>query len=427
MKANTKVIVTTLRVMVLSTIAFLVIPKNVSPPKGNTQYIHEDRIFDENGSEIVWRGAGGSYLFHAGDDYQEAWQRHLPEIQAMGLNTIRLAFKFPWDTSTADVLDYTKLAWIVGFLGKNNIKSILDNHGRTGFGSQNLINSWKELAAQYVGDDRIIAYELFNEPFPGTWDQSVKTKEDAIRVFANLTREIRNIDSNHIHVWPLSEHYFSSLEEASRHFEPNIAFTVHRWWTYVQQEFEFWTPEQLADFTLGYLIQIRERFHVPIWLGEFGAHPPFNSSNPEWLLTEQLLSGLETQAIGWNLWMGRTTLSKPWNRYLNFFPLKITNAFLIRQAWQPPSPKLTDYVINQSNVEFLDLYRIKMWHNGDYVTLRPGIVIFVITNHRLDDGSIEIISQEEIRVKENMRVSNEEGTSRHPGDWNIIVYLRGLA
>jgi len=70
--------------------------------KGAFQYVSGDKILNENGSEVMWRGAGGSYLFHAGDGYREAWERHLPEIKAMGLNTIRLAFAFADSTPNPD-------------------------------------------------------------------------------------------------------------------------------------------------------------------------------------------------------------------------------------------------------------------------------------------------------------------------------------
>jgi aryl-phospho-beta-D-glucosidase BglC (GH1 family) len=148
------------------------------------QYVSGDKIFDGNGSEVIWRGAGGSYIFHARDRYQEAWQLHLPEIQAMGLNTVRLAFAFPdsginpeYGTPSADILDFNKLDLVLDFLTAHQIKAILDLHNWADmigdFGSQKLVDDWVRVAVRYRGDSRIVAYELFNEPGSETWAPSI--------------------------------------------------------------------------------------------------------------------------------------------------------------------------------------------------------------------------------------------------------------
>jgi hypothetical protein len=408
------------------------------PHANAVQYVDEDKIFDENGREVIWRGAGGSYLFHTeGDDYKTAWKTHMAQIQGMGLNTLRLAFAFADSAPnpetgkpSADILDFEKLDWILDFLDKHNMKAILDLHNCLDmygdFGSQKLVDDWVVVAQRYRGDSRIVAYELFNEPYWGTWGPSVKTKWDVLRAYTNLTREIREVDSGHIHIWQSEGCYLPPLEEVIGEFEPNIVLTAHRWWTHRLQEFEIWTPEQLSYMVLGYLAEIKTKFNVPFWLGEFGAHYPFNSSNPEFLLTQQLLFRCEEQVIGWNLWMGRTAMDRPWHQYLDFFPLDVYDANVTGQPWESPSPKLTDCVIEQRGAESLEFYRMEMWHNNDYVIITPKITILVITNHKLPDGSYEVVSEEEIEVINQITVRNEEGTTTHPGDWNVIIYVLPL-
>jgi hypothetical protein len=406
-----------------------------STPEELVQYVSGDRVFNGNGSEVIWRGAGGSYLFHAGDRYQEAWQSHLPEIQFMGLNTIRLAFAFAnsaprpdYEKPSADILDFDKMDWVLDFLSQHGIKGILDLHNYDDmfgdFGSQKLVDNWRFVAQHYRGDSRVAAYELFNEPSVSTWDSSIRSKTDVARFYAELTDAIREVDQEHIVIWG-SQPYVPPLEEIIDFLRPSMVFTFHRWWTNTKEEFEMWTPEQLSYMSLSYAVEYRKKLNVPFWFGEFGSNGPFNSSDPEWVLTEQHLWRCEEQVVAWNLWMGGTSLNKPWNRYLPFFPLKVYSHNLVRQPWNPPGPSFAGYVVDWKGVDRLEPYRIEMWGKGDYVTLKPGIVIRVIVNHTLPNGTLVIVSDLELALTEETTITNIEYSVEYPGDWNTKIYPVG--
>lgn len=387
--------------------------------RSRAQRVYRDKILDGNGEEVIWRGVGASYLFHSGD-YIAAWNLHLPEMKAMGLNTLRLCFRFPFDNvSSADLLDYGKLDEVLSLLDENNIKAILNNHGGVGFGSLELIYAWKELALRYSKDVRIVAYELFNEPYASTCDaRRVKSREDVAESYRNLTREIREIDSDHIHIWQSSQ-YLPPLDTIREYLEPNIVFTVHRWWTNRPQELEIWTPKELSYLTMAYIIEMREELRVPFWFGEFGAH----AFNEEWLLAEQIVHRCEEQAVGWSLWMGRVDKNQPWNHYLGFFPLKIYNQELFRHPWQQPSSNVEDYVVEQFGVDFLEFYRIEMRQYYDYVILSPRITILVIISERLQGNSVEFISEERIEVTELLKVSNDPPFEGDLRDFHLMIYM----
>lgn len=393
------------------------------------QYVYGDKIF-ENGKEVIWRAAGGSYLFHAGNLYREAWQLHLPEIQAMGLNTVRLAFAFndssqnPQSSApSADILDFSKLDWVLDFLDNYNIKAILDLHNCEDmygdFGSEKLFNNWMALAQHYMGDSRVVAYELFNEPNSLTWSPSIQSKMDAARFYIELTNAIREVDPRHIVIWE-SQPYVPPLEEIADSLPQNMVFTFHRWWTDRKWEFER-TPEQLSYMSLSYAVEYRKKLGVPFWFGEFGSNYPLNSTNPEWLLTEQHLWRCEEQVIGWSLWMGRTSLNTRWNHYLPFFPLKVYNQNLVQKTWTPPDPSFVGYVADWMGVDRLEPYLIEMWNKGDYVTLEPGIIIRVIVNRSLN-STMEVVSDQRFPLTRETTIMNVEDTIEHPGDWNTIIY-----
>lgn len=399
------------------------------------QFVFGDRILDENGSEVVWRGVGGSYLFHAGDRYKEAWQKHLPEIQTMELNTVRLAFAFgdsginpDYGVPSADILDFEKMDWVLDFLDQHGIKGILDLHNwkdmRGDFGSQMLVDNWRTVAQHYRGDPRVAAYELFNEPFGSTWAPSIKSQMDVARFYGELTDAIREADSEHIVIWQ-SQSYIPPLEGIVDMLRPNTVFTFHGWWTTRKEEFDTLTPEEISYNSLASAVYYRKKLEVPFWFGEFGSDIPFDASNPEWLLAEQHLWRCEEQVVGWNLWMGRTDAGKPWNHYLPFFPLKVFNLDLVRQPWNPPAPSFMDHIIDNKGVDVLEPYRVELWHNGDYVTLKQGIIVRVIVNRRLLDGTVEIVSDQEWALTEETTIMNVEGTAECPGDWNTKIYSVG--
>ena len=177
--------------------------------------------------------------------------------------------------------------------------------------------------------------------------------------------------------------------------------------------------------TVAYAVENRMKLQVPFWFGEFGSAYPFNGSNPEWLLTEQHLLRCEEQLIGWNLWMGKTESSKPWNCYLPFFPLSTFNSDFVRLTWENMSGKLTDHILDSHGVDAFEPYRIELWNNKDYVTINPGIKVLVITNRRSPEGIIETVSMQQIAISDNLTIANEEGTSLHPGDWNTKLFVVG--
>jgi len=350
----------------------------------------------------------------------------------MGLNTIRLAFAFidsspnpDYGTTSADVMDFSELDWVLNFLDQHGVKTILDLHNwkdmEGDFGSQKVVDDWIEVAARYRGDSRIVAYELFNEPAWSTYDKTWMTnKTDAIRAYAQLTDAIRQVDPEHIVIWASSNFLPAEFPEGFEEYvRQNVVYSVHKWYhdysTSDKLEFELWTPEQLSYMSVGYLVEMRDKLNAPFWLGEFGSHYPMNESNPEYLLTEQILLRCEEQAIGWNLWLGHGRARD----YLPFFPLKVYNQHLVRKPWSYLAPKLTTYVIDQQGADKLEPYQIEMWHRNDYVTLKGGISILVITTRESPNGIFDVLSKEEEYVTGMLKIRNEE---EYAEDRNVRIY-----
>jgi len=416
-----------------------------------THHVVGDRIIETiTEAEVVWRGNATPYAF--GDnlgnpvDYMVAWNNHLPQIQQMGLNTIRLTFRFPDSTigtgRGGDDLEYAKLDKVLAFLSTHNIKGILDCHNyadmATDFGSQKLIDDWVALANHCKGYESVVAYELFNEPGYWEWDRTWMTsKNDVVTAYRQLTNAVRAVDPEHIVIWE-SSNYLPDLLTIKDLLLPNTVFTLHRWWSFKKEEINIWGPEKLSYMTIGYPVDYRKRLNVPFWFGEFGTHGVYDETNPEWVLTHEHLKRCQEQLMGWNLWYGGY-YKNPWTYYLPFFPLP---SYSKRQPWVFPVPSLFDYIV-ESNVDLLEPYVIEMWHTNDYVTLKPGIVVNVKKSQLQCDKQITkpwdrtectnaggtmksvLVEDKTVSVKEQTTIKNEEETTTYPGDWNTRIYPIG--
>jgi len=412
------------------------------------QKVIGDRIF-ENGKEVIWRACGGSYLFHEPDRYLEAWQLHLPEIKAMGLNAMRLEFIFadsqvpsPPEGEVQDVLDFEKMDAILDFLSANGIKGILSLlNWKTmygDFGTQKVRDDWRRVAQHYAGDERVAAYELFNEPGSSTWDPSIVDKMGVAREYAALTDVVRVEDPDHIAIWTVKSYlpYTMPLSNQLKgvfdlYGRPNIVCSGH-WWPHKEYDFRGWGPETLCYKDLEWHVKARELLGIPQWVGEVGAlTSPFDHTNPEYAYTERMLWLCEQQAIGWELHMGPCYLTKPWNHYLvdPIFPLKVYNSKLVRQPWKPPMPDLRKHISAVSGAASDDKWYLVLKGNGDSVTLTPGIIVKVFAFKKDTTKPWpfigEVIRDEVVEVKTLTTITNYENTSEFPGDYDTEIYSIG--
>ena len=276
------------------------------------------------------------------DNVLNLWKTDIEDrMQKWSFNTVRLGFAFPdaGDT-TRHVIDYTELDQVLDLFDSYEIKVILDLHNYEDmegyFGSDAWINSWVELASNYREDDRIIAYEIFNEPFGqdkasriNTWDSSITgggsgiddDSEGVASALAECVDAIRATGDNHTIVYPDPWWFRPSIAEVydpltflnSSYSRENIVVTMHPWFLWENQ-----TLPKMNEFFLGQV----EKFeawteYYPIWIGEFGAASPHEKP---WItqktLCEQIVNYAISEGIGFNFWITRESIEKrgeTWN------------------------------------------------------------------------------------------------------------------
>ena len=145
---------------------------------------------------------------------------------------------------------------------------------------------WRKLAERYAGDPWIGGYDLLNEP---NWTFEGKDKngreDEANRpiwdLYQAITRAIREVDTAHLIIVE-GNGWGNNYNGFPEPWDANLAMSFHKYWNPN-------TEEAIAKF-----LALRERYRVPVWLGESG------ENTNEWF--RECVSLVERHGIGWAWW-----------------------------------------------------------------------------------------------------------------------------
>jgi endoglucanase len=147
---------------------------------------------------------------------------------------------------------------------------------------------WSKLADRYKDEPWIGGYDIMNEPNWGFSDYendknglNEKGNEPLKKLLVAITKAIREVDQKHIIIiegngW--GNNYNGMLPP----WDDNMVISYHKYWNYND------------DKSLQAMLETREKYNVPIWLGETG-----ENSNV-WFT--QAIELLERHNIGWAWW-----------------------------------------------------------------------------------------------------------------------------
>jgi endoglucanase len=153
---------------------------------------------------------------------------------------------------------------------------------------QKTIALWKKLAERYVNEPWIGGYDLINEPNWGFEDYEndknglKESKNEPLKkLLMDITKAVREVDNKHMLIiegngW--GNNYRNMLPP----WDNNMVLSYHKYWNYNDQG------------SIAHIIQSREEYNVPVWLGETG-----ENSNV-WFT--QCIHLLEKNNIGWAWW-----------------------------------------------------------------------------------------------------------------------------
>ena len=144
------------------------------------------------------------------------------------------------------------------------------------------VELWKKIALRYSNNNWIGGYDLLNEP---NWDLAggVALKQ----LYTDIIAAIRQVDTNHLIFiegnWFAND--FTGLlptTPGSPLMDQNMAYSFHKYWN------------STVTGSIQWMLDIRNNFNVPLWLGESG-----ENSN-EWF--NRTIKMLEDNKIGWSWW-----------------------------------------------------------------------------------------------------------------------------
>jgi aryl-phospho-beta-D-glucosidase BglC (GH1 family) len=145
---------------------------------------------------------------------------------------------------------------------------------------EHLIAIWRRLATHYRDEPVVLGYDLLNEPIPH-FPKLAPLNPTLEPLYKKLVVEIRQVDAHHI-LFLGGAQWDTNFSVFGRPFDANVAYTFHKYWT---------KPDETV---LRQYIDFRERYDVPIWLGESG------ENTDEWIA--QFVKALEKNNIGWAFW-----------------------------------------------------------------------------------------------------------------------------
>jgi aryl-phospho-beta-D-glucosidase BglC (GH1 family) len=229
-------------------------------------------------------------------------------IRIAGFNSIRIPLHYKFFLSD-DAPGFHYLDRVVSWARENGIWVILDLHcapgGQTGtniddslgypwlFGSvrnQDLaVAVWARIAAHYQKEPTVLGYDLLNEPIP-PFAQIALYKDKIVPLYQRIIRGIRQVDAHHILILEGAD-WAGNFDIFSPPVADDVVYSFHR----------YWMPSALA--TIQPYIAFRNRYNVPIWLGESG------ENDSEWIRT--FVRMLEDNQIGWCLWPYKKMRANP--------------------------------------------------------------------------------------------------------------------
>ncbi len=335
-------------------------------------FLHRDgqKIVDANGKNIILRGLGlGGWMVQEGymiqtgafagsqykikqkindligttatEEFYKAYKkngitkRDIDSLAAWGFNSIRLPMHYNLYTPAIETEKDGKITWLeegfkmtddlLNWCAANKIYLILDLHAAPGgqgkdaaisdyddskpslwestANQDKMVALWEKLAERYKDSQWIGGYDIINEPnwnFTGTnqngCDETLNAPLRALQV--RITKAIRAIDTNHL-IFIEGNCWGNNYNGMFPLWDENMALSFHKYWN----QNDIPSIQKMLDY--------RNEYNVPIWLGESG-----ENSNV-WF--EESISLMESNNIGWAYWpmkkienlAGVTSVTKP--------------------------------------------------------------------------------------------------------------------
>jgi len=283
-------------------------------------------------------------------------------LHRAGFNAIRVPLHYILFESD-DAEGFKQLDRLIAWSRAENLYVILDLHaapgGQTGANiddsagypwlfrspleQEHLSVIWRRLATHYRDEPAVLGYDLLNEPIPH-FPELVELNPSLEPLYRKLSAEIRKVDVHHI-LFLGGAQWDTNFSVFGKPFDADVAYTFHKYWS---------APDESV---LQPYIEFRDRYDVPIWMGESG------ENTDEWIA--QFAKVLEKNNIGWAFWPykkmenSRAVVSivppSDWRKIVEFAKLPRGTANVEQRLQARPDQK----TITRAFAEFLESMRLQ--------------------------------------------------------------------
>jgi endoglucanase len=291
-------------------------------------------------ARVFWRTWRDTYITR--DDI------HL--IHQAGFNSIRVPIHYKFFASD-DAEGFQLLDRLVQWSKAENLYLVLDMHaapgGQTGTNiddsngypwlfndvgaQQQFLDTWQRIARHYRNEPTILGYDLLNEPIPN-YPKLMPLNPLLEPLYKRVSAVIRKEDSHHILILGGAQ-WDTNFDIFAPPFDSNVIYEWHK----------YWVPA--SDQTVAHpYIDFRQKYHVPVWMGESG------ENTDEWISGFRAV--LEKSDIGWAFWpykkMGSTsaieTVAPPqeWSSIVEYSKLPDGAGLTQQRLLQRPEQALID-------------------------------------------------------------------------------------
>jgi aryl-phospho-beta-D-glucosidase BglC (GH1 family) len=240
-------------------------------------------------SEAFWKQWRETYITQADID----------RLSKIGFNSVRVPIHWKFfDSDNAE--GFRLMDQLVQWARKDGIYIVIDLHcapgGQTGTNiddsqgypwlytdrqaQEHTIAVWRRIAQHYANEPMVLGYDLLNEPIPH-FPQLQRYNKDLEPLYRRLASAIRQVDHNHVLILGGAQ-WDSNFKVFGPPFDKNVVYTFHKYWTATDAS----VIREYLDF--------RDKYHVPIWLGESG------ENKDEWIAA--FTQTLEQNHVGWCFW-----------------------------------------------------------------------------------------------------------------------------
>lgn len=267
-------------------------------------------------------GSGNAARFYEAWLHNGMQKADVDSLAAWGFNSIRLPMHYDLFTLPADrepvkgrntwlTTGFRLVDSLLAWCAQDHIYLILDLHAAPGGQGHDLpisdrdstrpslwqstedqakvVALWTRLAERYHDRQWIGGYDLLNEPnwsFERPDDKKDHGCNDTANVplralYLRITQAIRRVDTHHI-LFVEGNCFANNYAGILPPWDHNMVVSFHK----------YWNPN--TDAAIQRFLDIRSRYHVPLWLGESG------ENNNVWY--RDAIALMERHDIGWSWW-----------------------------------------------------------------------------------------------------------------------------